>query len=953
MFDSFLEAFKRLLKSRLFPISIIYFILFCVLIHRFFVLQIIEGQQYQEESETKSEQSRLLKSTRGNIYDRNNVLLASNELSYSITYEDNGKTTDNPERNKMLYKLIEIVEENGASISIDFPISIDKKGNIVFKEEENDILRFKKDVFSLKYTSDLSEEQIAKTAEDMFLYLKSEGKNTAANFEIDSSYSPEDALKIMSIRYAMYMNRYSKYLPITVATDVDTVTVAAIKENSADLPGIEILQETHRVYEDSKYFAHMLGYTGLISSDALAEKLENEENFSATDQIGKTGLEEQYEEYLHGINGYDLVAVNEKGRVVELKKTVEPVAGNDLYLTIDSNLQKASYDLLEKKLAEILLTKINNGTSTGSKGTSAANILIPIYDVYFALIDNNVINISTLNEHDSTDLERSVYQKFLEKQKVVIQELEQQLSVHNSILPKDISEEKDDYLDYVYELLVEKGVVIKSSIDSEDKEFLAFYDDKLSLSKFLQYAISNNWVDLEKLQIGEEYYSTEEIYIKLADYAIQLLKDDSKFHKMIYQYLIETYKLSGKEICLLLFDQGVLKYKKSDIDKLSSGAISAYTFICNKIKSLEITPGQLALEPCSGSVVVTDVNTGDVLALVSYPGYDNNKLANSIDASYYSKLTNTSAVSHNAYSLMNRPLQQRTAPGSTYKMLSSIAGLEEGVILPTQTIKDFTTFTKISPSPRCWSNHSHGAVDVPHALEVSCNYFFFELGYLLSTQGRSSYNSNEGVKTLSKYAKMFGFNEKSGIELAEYDPQISSDDAVRSTIGQSNNNYTPAQLSRYVTTLANSGTSYNLTIVDKIKDLNGKVVLDNKATVLNKVDIKNSTWNLVHEGMNLVVNGSKSSITSYFSDLEEKVAGKTGTAQETTSKPNHSLFVSYAPYESPEISVTVVIPNGYTSGNAAALASDVYKYYFQEENRENLLNKDINQLNESSQQVTD
>jgi penicillin-binding protein 2 len=166
------------------------------------------------------------------------------------------------------------------------------------------------------------------------------------------------------------------------------------------------------------------------------------------------------------------------------------------------------------------------------------------------------------------------------------------------------------------------------------------------------------------------------------------------------------------------------------------------------------------------------------------------------------------------------------------------------------------------------------------------------------------------------------------VEISEASPQFSHTDIVRSAIGQATHAYTPAQLSRYVTTVANNGTCYDLTLIDKIKDVDGKVVLNNKAKVRNKVTLAASTWKSIHEGMYLVTNGSGSSTATMFAGLKKKVAGKTGTAQLNSYHANHAEFISYAPYEKPEISVTCVIPNGYASSNAAQTARDVYKYYF-------------------------
>ena len=257
-------------------------------------------------------------------------------------------------------------------------------------------------------------------------------------------------------------------------------------------------------------------------------------------------------------------------------------------------------------------------------------------------------------------------------------------------------------------------------------------------------------------------------------------------------------------------------------------------------------------------------------------------------------------------------------------MLVAACSLEDGLIGPSTPVTDKHTFSKITkPHPSCWSRSSHGTINVSQALRDSCNYFFYEMGYRLGNGKKDVVNNESGLKKLKNYAEKFGLTETSGVELAEAEPKVSDTDTVRSAIGQGTNSYTPIQLSRYVTTIANQGTCYNLTIIDRIADVTKNTTKKNKATVRNKLRFASSTWTAITSGMRMVV--SDGSINKLFKGLSVNVAGKTGTAQESKSKPNHALFVSYAPYENPEISVTAVIANGYTSSNAAELASDVYK----------------------------
>lgn len=925
MFDVLMEKIKNLFKSRLLPIVIIYLFLCFTLVSRIFTIQVVEGEEHQIDAEQKMTKERELKGTRGNIRDRKGKLLAYNELSYSVTYEDTGDLETNEEKNAMIYKVIQIVEKNGGVLADDFFIQMDKKGNLEFQKDGSAELRFKRDVYSLNSVDKLTEEQKKQTAQEVFNYMRHGDPNTKNKmYDIDDSYSMEDALKIMMVRFNILMNKYSRYLPITIASNVNDATVATIRESIEELPGVDILTQSHRVYNDSEYFAHILGYTGLISTEKLEElKDKGVNSYSATDQIGISGVEKEYEDYLHGKNGSETVVVNDQTRVLDILETQEPVAGNDVYLTIDADLQKTCYQLLERRIASVLL----NALRTQDK--------IKMDDVFYALINNSVIDITKLNDEDSTVLEKSVYQTFEAEQKSVFKDLKKELSINNKTAMKSLSEEKQEYIDYIYKMLKEQKILLSSEIPEDDATLVAFQNSSISLSSFLKYAISNNYIDLDKLNVGKEYFSTEELYAKLLDLIFDTLKDDSNFNKIVYRSLVYSYKIKGKEICLLLFDQSVLKYDEKAINGLESGTLSPASFIQSKIESLQITPAQLALEPCSGSIVVTDVNTGEVRALVSYPGYDNNMLANRVDSEYYTKLVNDKSLP-----LINRPMQQKTAPGSTYKMVSSVAGLEEGVIGLNEKIPDNYEFTKITPSPRDHTRNSHGAVDVPNALEVSCNHFFYEVGYRLSLDSNRNFKKYLGLSKLEKYAKLFGFGDKSGIELPEAEPQIAGSadgEAVRAAIGQSNNNYAPAQLAHYVTAIANTGSRYSLTIFNKIEDINKKVIKQNKAKIINQININQTTWDRVQEGMYMVINGEDSSVKKLFAEFDVVVAGKTGTAQQNKEKPNHALFVSYAPYENPEISVVAVIPNGYTSSNAAELARDVYKYYFKQDGYKDLL----------------
>ncbi len=950
MFDRLVDNLKRIFSSRLLPIVSVYIALFLILVIRMFNLQIIESETYEDKTIATDEKQRDIQSTRGNIYDVNGKILASNVLSYSVTIEDTGTFSSNEEKNAMIHNMISIIHRNEDELDIDFCIEINKKGELVFNVDKSSELRFKRDAYFAKSVDELTDKQKNATAEEVFNYLRTDTSPNGPKFDIDESYSLEEALDIMKVRYTMTINSYTKYIPIKIANDVKNTTVVAIKENSAEMPGVKIEETTTRLYYDSKYFSNIIGYTGPVSSDKLEDIKEQypDYNYTVSDQIGKSGIELSMEETLRGTKGSETLVIDSNSRIAEIKDVVNPTAGNDIYLTIDSDLQKACYEILEKKLAGILISKINNSTDAGTKGESASDIKIPIYDVYNAIISNNVVDISRFNTKNASKTEKNIYKKHVARKKSVMSQLKNYIRLGFSKTGNDLSDEYDAYVDYIYTMLTEKNMLLSDKIDTTDATYKQYKDDKLSLSKFLEYAIVNSWIDFNALGIGDNLYTTSELFEILRTYIFDELKENSTFDKLIYKYMIYNYTISGTEICLVLIEQEIVSSNESTVSSLINGTLSPYSFIIGKITKLQLTPAMLALDPCSGSIVITDVNTGDVKAYVTYPTYDNNNFANEINSEYYNKV-----LSNNSYPLMNRPSMQKTAPGSTFKMVTSAAALEETGILsyPTEKIKDKHTFTELVPSPKCWSKSSHGNIDVTDALKYSCNYFYYEIGYRLGLSSNKVLNHDKGLNTLKKYAEMFGLSDTSGIELSEASPQISDYDCVRSAIGQGTNSYTPAQLARYVTTIANSGTCYNLTLIDKTVTSTDKAKTNNKATVKNEVDFSSSTWNYIQSGMRKVISGG--SVDYLFEKLNVDVAGKTGTAQESVYKPNHALFVSYAPYSNPEISVTTVIPNGYTSGNAAELARDIYMYYYDKDARKKLLNSKVTKPENQSNAFSD
>ncbi|MCI5995666.1 MAG: peptidase [Blautia sp.] len=950
--------------------SAILIVVFCLLafllIQRLFNLQIINGESFLTDFTMQIKKEKTIKSTRGEIYDRNGYPLAYNKLAYSVTFEDNGSYSrmrdKNLALNSSMYGLLRVIEENGNSILTDFGIRLNKNNEYEFTCDGISLMRFKADIYGEAYIENMTDRQKNATADQMIEDMCSEKMYGILNPEYteeelseaglpgQSEMDKDTILKLAIMRSKVAANSYQKYMATTIAKDINEETMSVIMENKDIFEGVDVIEDSLRVYNDSVYFAPLIGYTGQISREELEELNKDNNLYKSTDIVGKSGLEKSFESQLQGVDGSETVYVDNLGKVLMKDSEVAPQAGDDIYLTIDKDLQIAAYKILEQYIAGIVYANMIDEKEFNTEwANSSDEIRIPVYDAYYALFENNVLDARHLASDDATDNEKRVYQAFLSKQDAVFAELKNQLTTASPTPYNAYDENMEDeqwqvYMSYIVNDLLTRntGIIDSDAIDKNDATYKAWtIDESISLQEYLDYTISKGWLDVTKLNIESDYLDTAEINRALADFIADQLSRDDTFSRKIYKYMIMEGSLSGADVCLLLYDQGVLEQDDEDYQLLASGAISAYDFIRAKILNLEITPGQLALEPCSGSVVITDPDNGDVLACVTYPGYDNNRLANDMDSDYYNKL-NTDLSSP----FYNKATQEQTAPGSTFKLVSATAGYTEGVVSLYDTINCTGKFDLIPENPpvNCWiysekaKYGSHGPLIMADAIKESCNYYFNMVGYLLGKTGdkENSYSDALGMERLTKYAEMYGFDAKSGIEIDEVAPHIATADPTRTTMGQSDHAYTTSQLARYVTTLANSGTCYDLTLLQKVTDSSGMTLDEPEPVVHNQLNLSQELWDTMHQGMNAVANNNaalKEMKTTYKFDM----AGKTGTAQQRTDKANHALFIGYAPYASPEMAIAVRITNGYTSKNAAMVARDIIKYRFDLEDDNKLI----------------
>ena len=905
------DFLKKFFSSRLFVLAAVFIVFFGIRLARIFTLQVVNGKSYQENFSLKIQMKQPLTAARGNIYDKNGKLLAYNELAYSISINDSTTYSSTKEKNKAvnaeLAEILTVLKNNGETLNNDFKIDRKKDGTYSFNVSGSSLNRFRADVFGkssaddLEYDKDTGIDEANATAEQIMEYLM--GKD---NFGISSKYDGDLAYRIVVVRYAMLGNRFARYKEVKIATDVSDKTVAYVNEHMDTLSGISVNEDMIRKYNYSEYFSSIIGYTGPISESEYTALHKKNKDYTQNDTVGKAGLEQYYETYLRGKNGEQKFYIDNVGRISEIISSTDSVAGDDLYLSIDADLQKATYLALQNEIAAIVYSNIKSGE-------------IPINDVYTALIGNSVINTEHFSKAKASDTEKNVLSVFKSRQKTTLGKIKQELTSSPEAL-NTMSDEVLDEFTYIISMLKDDQVLLKNEIDTSDSVYQKWKNQKISPKEYLSYCITQHWIDISQLNVDEKYADSTEVYDALCKYILKNIKTDTEFSKIIYQYMITRGEISPRQLCLILFDQGVLDYDDATVNKLKNGSLSPRDFLMKKIYNIEITPAQLALEPCTGSCVVTDEKTGEIRAMVSYPGYDSNKLANGVDSEYFASLQHDKS-----FPLLNYATQQKTAPGSTFKLVSATAGLVENVITTSDQIRCTGIYNDISNKPKCWIYPgSHGLDNVSEAIRDSCNVFFYTVGNRLAQKKTGSYNDANGIDLIQKYAHIYGLDQKTGLEISESKSSVATKYPVMAAIGQSDNNYTTVALSRYVTAVA-SGKKYNYQLMNKIVDADGKMVKKYKADYEDISDtLTSSQWDAIHSGMREVV-----STMDRFQGFDIPVAGKTGTAQQT-GHANHGLFVGYAPYDDPEITIAVRIANAYSSHNAATAARNVISYYYKE-----------------------
>ncbi len=665
-------------------LTVFVYIVGIVLIVRLFNLQIVHGAEYREESNTRLTRESVLEASRGSILDKTGAPLVSSKIEFSL--EMYKSKVDTEMLNQSILNMINVLEKYNLSYVDSLPITVEP---FEFKISDEELIKWKDD-------NDLAEDI---SAEEAFYKLKSKYK--IQNNDL------QQARKIMTIRYEVAKKGYSSTRAVTIADNISREAVAEFSESSDKFAGINIVVQPVRQYTSGSLASHILGYAGKISS----EEYETRKNtYSSNDIIGKTGIEYVFEEYLKGKNGTKQIDMAVDGTITAEYISEEAIAGSDIVLTIDANLQ----NIAENALA-------------------------------------------------------------------------------------------------------------------------------------------------------------------------------------------------------------------TNIQKIASGGFGK------------------AYDAKAGACVVMNVNSGEVLAMASYPNYNPEDFVGGISTEAWNNYINNQAKP-----LVDKTIQNSYSPGSTFKMITAIAGLESGAINLNTRINDTGVYRKYGISMNCWYytdyHRGHGSLNVSDAIEKSCNFFFYETG------------DRMGIDKLAEFAKYFGLGTKTGIELQgetagvlaskEAKKQIHPDDpnwnpgnTLNAAIGQGDNEFSPLQMARYISMLANGGHKIDVSIVKTIRNADGseasreeinqfvnkKLGLEEETN--EQLQINQNYLKAVLEGMKSVTSDTGGTAYVRFKDFNISVGGKTGSA-EAPNNQVHAWFVGFAPFENPEIAIVVMVENGGHGNYTAEVVRDIMAEYF-------------------------
>lgn len=628
----------------------------------------------------------------------------------------------------------------------------------------------------------------------------------------------------------------------------------------------------------------------------------------------------------------------EASRGAILDKTGAPLVTSSMRFSLEMYKTKVDNNTLN----EDILNMVNVLEKYEASYVDSFPISINPYE--FKISDQALINWKKANNLDENITAQQAFDKFVNKYKIQntnnIEEIRKIIAIRYEISQKGYSSTR--------------AITISKNIPRE------------AVAEFSES--SNKFSGLNIVVQPIRDYTSGSLASHILGYASQISAEEYETRKDTYdqndligktgiEYVFEEYlkgKKGVKQIDMSIDGSTTAEYISkeaiagSDIVLTIDANLQKVTedTLRNNIKKIATGGFGKAYDAKAGACVVMNVRNGEILAMASYPDYNPADFVGGISTENWAKYRDNEAKP-----LVDKAIQNSYSPGSTFKMITAIAGLESGVINLNTRINDtgvYTKYANVGIKMNCWVytdyHRGHGNINVSQAIEQSCNYFFYETA------------DRMGIDKLVQVAKYFGLGGKTGIELQGEtsgvlasreskakmhadSPNWNPGDSLNAAIGQGDNEFSPIQMARYISMLANGGHRVSPTIIKTIRNADGSEVsreeidkfVNSKLGIqeenVEEININQNYLNAILQGMKSVTSDSAGTAYSIFRNFNISVGGKTGSAEAPGNKVN-AWFVGFAPFENPEIAIVVMVENGSHGNYTAEVVRDIMSEYF-------------------------
>ncbi|MDO5780136.1 MAG: penicillin-binding transpeptidase domain-containing protein [Clostridium sp.] len=914
-------------SSRYSVLYIIMFIIMGTIVGKLLYLQVYKYEDYKEKADVSSTKFISEEAPRGNIYDSNGNIIATNKQTYTLTYMETVDSTNL--FFKTMDKVFQILEDNGEEFQDDLALKVNDNGGIYFDfKTDNESsrrtleVRFKRDrglnedieneKFGDKegdYTDDeineVNDELMEISAEDTFYYLvksynlyklllpenyTSEEANELAKKYKDATgkeilddllkeYSIQQIRRYIVVKDAIKIGSYSGYSNITIASNINRDTAFVVYQQLNDLPGINVSLKPVRYYPYGTLASAVVGYVSSISS-SQQEIYELKGYDTSTDLIGVSGIESAFEEQLKGTKGGTTVKVNSQGRTTEELFKLESYPGNNVHLTIDKDVQYAAQEALKDQILKLQsegLTSATRGAVVAievNTGRVIAMASYPDFDPNDFAIPSE-LSTEKYNEYFNPDLEAFGTQHI--QSSGATGTLDQLFPDENE---DGVREDKHDLypramLNYATQGLVPPGSTFKPLT---------------AVAALTEGAISESDTVNDVGVWSSEYTGTQvlENFQKIGNGITDVRKAlQVSSNYFFYETAIRLYEKNG-----------------ANIDALNSIARYAWKFGLGVEGNKNASTGIQIYE-----------NFGQTYNFVSW----RNSLAKNAK---YSIVPDLEKGVYYGYSFVPFDISDVSTDSDELKELkTSLKNNIKETLLKVGTDEQITSQDEYAKSILS---------TVKKIMEVSDKYKENVAKY--EADNNREVDIDAQAKTVANAIAYFTITNQTS--------EITSPiNLVQDAIGQSMNTFTPLQMANYVATLANGGTRYKVSIVDKVTSPTGEVIQEFTPEVIESNPIDPEILQVVKEGMRRV-NTSPSNGTVYelFGNFPIEVVGKTGTADFGTSeqyefqgRKAYANYISFAPMDNPQIAIFSTIYDGNRGGNSAYVHKAIYEAFFKEE----------------------